>query len=953
MGSTPTELLWGIVNTVLVLLLQAGFICHEIGFGNSKNAQIVKQLFGLIVSALLFGIVGYRLMLADEGVTLTRIVADPLFLFQLMLCVTVATVIASTAANQLTVNAHLLMVALASGVVYPLLSQWMQGDVGWLVIRGFTDFSNATVVFGAGGAALLAIVWIVGHPEIPASEEIGMDGPGAFGALGILLLTIGWIGLTGGNAAPADAVVGQLTSNVLAAGAIGLLLGGVFSWWQHRALRVPTIATSVLTSLVAVAAGAHLYTPLTAVATGAIASVFVHLSLQMLHRRYFNPTLAAVPTYLVASVWGALAVALFAPAEALTVGRGQQMVVQLLGAAVVLVGTLGVYAPLLYVLKRFAPRFVSENMIYAVGVQDAVDAHQTYTDLMAVLERQSQTGDLTLRAPEEPFSEFGRIAQSYNRVIDRLAQNKQQSETILRSSMDGIVTIRQHDLMVLDMNPAAETIFGQQTDNLREVPIGALIDLKSLDDARSILQEALRTGHSFQFSAINFAGEQFPIEAVVSDAKLDNEDVYIATFRDITERYQAQAKLQELNDKLVEASRHQEAFVAAISHELRTPLNAILGMSQALAANVYGELGTRQRGATEKITESGRHLLELIDDILDLSKINSDEQVVEKHPLPVSYICTAALSMVQPQADEKGIRIRTKYDPDVVTVEADARRLKQILINLLNNAVKFTPSGGRVGLMVVGAPSTNEVHFIVWDNGIGIPAERQKDLFQPFVQLDNSPARQYGGVGLGLALVKQLVKLHNGSVSVLSEEGKGSRFVVTLPWPSYIQAQQQSQVAANNIAIELPPLEFVEPRRRTERPKKLTKQKILLADNNEATLTTLKDYLTMHGYEVLVARDGIEAVTMTAVDFPDLVLLDLQIREVDGFDALQQMRDEHAPDTLPIIVLTSNTQVGLREQCIEAGASVFMNKPVGPARLAHTIKRQLSEVQAVLERIPA
>ncbi|MGB1253617.1 MAG: ATP-binding protein, partial [Candidatus Promineifilaceae bacterium] len=912
MGSTPTELLWGIVNTVLVLLMQAGFICHEIGLGNSRHTQIIKQIMGLAVSVIFFGLAGYGLMFADESAAaasadLFRVpsgASSPLFLFQLMVCVTAVTVLTSAAANRLSITGHLLLVMLVSSVIYPLLMQWSQGRNGWLVRRGFIDLTGSATIFIGGGAVLLAIVLVIGHSQSHSADHTNHDANSAFGALGILLLTIGWIGFAGGHTVASDMLIGRMTLNVLVAAASGMLVGIVWSWWQSGLPRLADIATAVLVSLISIGAGVHLFSPLASAFAGVIVSLAVFVCARMLQKRHVHSALVAIPAYMLAGILGMMFVALLAPSVTLNLPRGAQLMTQLLAVIVVFVVAFVPVGLLLLLLKWTVPQFVFERTTYALASDGSGDAYQTYTDLMAVLEAQSETGDLSLRAPEEAFSEFGRIAQTYNRVISKLEQTNHQSETIIRSAMDGIVTIRQSDLAILGMNPAAETIFGQQTDNLRETPVSALIDLDSLEDASTILAEALRTGQSFQFSALNFTGARFPVEAVVSDAVLDGEAVYIATFRDITERYHAQAQLEELNERLVEASRHQEAFVAAISHELRTPLNAILGMSQALSANVYGEMASRQRGATEKITESGRHLLELIDDILDLSKLNSDEQVVEKHPLPVSYICNAALSMVQPQANEKKIRIRTKFDPQVVTVEADARRLKQILINLLNNAVKFTPENGRVGLMVVGAHSTNEVHFIVWDNGIGIPANRKKELFQPFVQLDSSPARQYGGVGLGLALVKQLVALHNGKINVISEVDKGSRFVVTLPWPKHLQAADDPRLSTTDLSMESVPFEA----NVTPRPSKADKGKptILLADNNEAMLTTLSDYLSRHGYEIVIARDGFDAVEKASSLNPDLVLIDVQIRDVGGLEAIQHMRSENGAVFLPIIALSSS-----------------------------------------------
>jgi signal transduction histidine kinase len=239
---------------------------------------------------------------------------------------------------------------------------------------------------------------------------------------------------------------------------------------------------------------------------------------------------------------------------------------------------------------------------------------------------------------------------------------------------------------------------------------------------------------------------------------------------------------QVTNAALARANRLKDEFLASMSHELRTPLNAILGLSEALQEGIYGDLSERQNYTLKHIESSGRHLLALINDILDISKIEAGQVQLEMELVWVESLCQASLQFVRQSAHKKQILVNFSVDPTLTTIQADGRRLKQILINLLSNAVKFTPEKGVIGLEVMGDTDNQMVHFTVWDTGIGIAPEDIDRLFQPFVQLDARLARHYTGTGLGLALVQRMVSMHEGHIQVESEVGKGSHFTVSLPW---------------------------------------------------------------------------------------------------------------------------------------------------------------------------
>ncbi len=303
-------------------------------------------------------------------------------------------------------------------------------------------------------------------------------------------------------------------------------------------------------------------------------------------------------------------------------------------------------------------------------------------------------------------------------------------------------------------------------------------------------------------------GSSFPVEyhsnAIYSDGKLVGA---VVNFSDISERKRAEAELRKAHDALAEERAHlaervrertaeldraneelartaqaKDEFLAAMSHELRTPLTSILGLSETMEDGLLGRLTEQQAKAAHTIHENGTHLLELINEVLDMSRVASGRVKLHLDQVPVNQLWDASLRLIRPAAKAKGLDVRARIDPDVRLLRGDSRRLKQMLVNLLGNAVKFTPEGGTIGLDVRGDKARRQVHISVWDTGVGIPAEQRDRLFKPFVQLDSKLSRQYDGTGLGLALANGMAELHGGSIEVESTLDEGSRFDVTLPW---------------------------------------------------------------------------------------------------------------------------------------------------------------------------
>jgi CheY-like chemotaxis protein len=366
-----------------------------------------------------------------------------------------------------------------------------------------------------------------------------------------------------------------------------------------------------------------------------------------------------------------------------------------------------------------------------------------------------------------------------------------------------------------------------------------------------------------------------------------------------------------------------------MSHELRTPLTGILGLSEALQLNTYGELNERQQRTLKNIEESGRHLLELINDILDLSKIEAGKLDLNFVPCSVADVCQASLQLTKGMAHQKNQIVNYSPPTEHILVQADVRRFKQILVNLLSNAVKFTPKDGEIGLEVHLDDAGQSVDLTVWDKGIGIKDEDLGRLFQPFTQIDSSLAREYSGTGLGLSLVRRLVELHNGSVKGESTPGQGSRFTVTLPCSLPVAAPEP----------RIPHFENGEDDGASKHTRSSTLPRVFVVDDAEVTLEMLEDYLTAKQYRVFTARSGFELLRRVVEVHPHVIVLDIQMPGMDGMEVTRKLRAHTDPAVAatPIIAVTALAMSGDRERCMEAGANEYMSKPVRLGELAKVI----------------
>ena len=436
--------------------------------------------------------------------------------------------------------------------------------------------------------------------------------------------------------------------------------------------------------------------------------------------------------------------------------------------------------------------------------------------------------------------------------------------------------------------------------------------------------------------------------------------------QELTERHQVETQLRQSNQQLAvsnqelaDATRLKDEFLANMSHELRTPLNAILGMSEGLQDEVFGSITARQRKSLSLIEKSGKHLLALINDILDLSKIEANKFELELTDVSIQDLCRNSLLFIKELALRKQIRLTTQL-PDYlhrINIQIDDRRCRQVLINLLSNAVKFTPAGGSIALDVRVidrqgdggkldktnataiehiAPAPQQIVFSIIDTGIGIAPEHMDKLFQSFVQIDSSLSRQYAGTGLGLALVKRIVEMHGGTVSAQSELNRGSCFTVALPF--YPSAEI---IVPPSLPVDYPLTINPEPTPAGQ------KAVILVVEDNQANMETTIGYLKSRGYRPIEAVNGHMAIDLAQIHHPDIILMDIQMPNMDGFTAIRQIRQMPECAEIPIVALTALAMPLDRQKCLDAGANEYVTKPVKLSQLVAMIEALLKSVPPI------
>ena len=536
------------------------------------------------------------------------------------------------------------------------------------------------------------------------------------------------------------------------------------------------------------------------------------------------------------------------------------------------------------------------------------------------------------------------------RAEKSLEEMRAQFRSILDNATD-VITYVSISGKILDVNARVEQVFGYRPEEIvgkHFIRLG-ILPIRDIPRTVSLFRRTLRDGQADQFVELELkhknggsvfveVGTQF----IVQDGKVKG---VVNIFRDITERRRVLNELTTAKKAAEAASRAKSEFLANMSHEIRTPMTAILGFTDVLSSKVSDPEGL---DATKTIQRNGEYLLSILNDILDLSKIEAGKIQIERHPCSPFQIVSEVMSLMRIRAEAKNLTLSAEYPgpiPEVIL--SDPTRLRQILINLVGNAIKFTEVGGIRLVISFVQDEENQpgLRFDVIDTGIGMTEEQILGLFQPFAQGNRSTRKDSSGTGLGLAITKRLVDMLGGEVSVQSVPGIGSTFTVTMETGPLDGVRMRDHAAEAAVASSTPEragLHF----------QKSLDCRVLLAEDGPDNQRLLSFLLSKRGAEVKVVENGhlaLEAALEAAdAGYPfDVVLMDMQMPLMDGYEATERLRSLGYRG--PIVALTAHAMKEDRQKCLDAGCDEYLAKPIDRERLLTVVAEQASRVSVLSE----
>ena len=514
------------------------------------------------------------------------------------------------------------------------------------------------------------------------------------------------------------------------------------------------------------------------------------------------------------------------------------------------------------------------------------------------------------------------------RLNEALRNSESRIRTIVNTAVDGIITADSRGI-ITSFNPAAEKVFGYRAEELIGKNLKILMPSPYMEEHDTYLANYLQTGKrkiigkGREAVAQRKDGTTFPLDLSVSEMRLGEERMFTGIIRDITERKVAEGELLKAKENAEEANKTKSEFLANMSHEIRTPMNSILGFTQLLLDE---ELSVSQQEMVETVKGSADRLLRLIDEILDLSKIEADSIVLEEVPFTMDSLVLEAIQLIRPRVAEKAVKIRFALEEGSQWVMGDPTRVRQVLLNLLANASKFTEQG-EILTTVKTLEETKDrflMEVAVGDTGIGISEDKLDTVFEVFTQADGSTTRKYGGTGLGLTISQRLINMMGGEIKVESRAGKGSTFRFSV-WFKKGPAEAGPDKA---------PVE-------TGEEKEIDRGfEILLVEDDLANQRMTMLMLEKMGHAVELAEDGVEAVEMAQTRTYDIILMDIQMPRMGGIEATEKLRQ--AGVSTPIVAMTASVMKGDRERLLEAGMDDYIAKPIRRDIVRDTLNRYVN-----------
>lgn len=552
-----------------------------------------------------------------------------------------------------------------------------------------------------------------------------------------------------------------------------------------------------------------------------------------------------------------------------------------------------------------------------------------------------------------------RVEEERMKLDQRLRDQHFYTRSLIESNIDALMTTDPRGI-ITDVNKQTETLTGRTRDELIGAPFKSCFTDPERAEAgiNRVLVEGEVRDYELTARALDGTLTDVSFNASTFHDRDRRLQGVFASARDMTDLKRYERRLQRTNAELEEASRMKSEFLANMSHELRTPLSAIIGFSELMKDGLVGTLSEQQERFVFDIFNSGQHLLALINDILDLSKVEAGKMELDLEPVPVATLVENSLTIIREKAAKRNVRLELDADPEVGTIRLDPRKVNQILYNLLSNAVKFSNDGGRVVLRThrVGAEDVGRrvspwagrsfatedsdfpefLRITVSDEGVGISEEAMHHLFQPFTQVDSGLGRKFEGTGLGLAMVKLLAELHGGGVAMESASGQGSIFTVWLPMRApdtestpVTESTQSSGSTQGSESTRARPagsasVDVVADTRRTA----------LIVEGDLKSADLIRLQLEGEGFTVLHAFTAEEALLLARQQPPTLITLDILLPRMDGWEFLSLLRETPELSRIPVVIVSIAADAA---KGFSLGAAAVMEKPVSHKELGDAL----------------
>jgi PAS domain S-box-containing protein len=527
----------------------------------------------------------------------------------------------------------------------------------------------------------------------------------------------------------------------------------------------------------------------------------------------------------------------------------------------------------------------------------------------------------------------------------KLRESETRIRMLVDNVVDGIITINEHGI-IESFNPAAEQIFGYHADELIGKNVNMLMPEPYHSEHDSYIQNYNATciakiiGIGREVEGQHKDGSIFPLDLAVSEMWMGNQRMFVGIVRNITERKQAEIALKQAKEEAESANRAKSEFLANMSHEIRTPMNAVIGFSELLSTLVTDK---KQKGYLDSIQTAGKSLLTLISDILDLSKIEAGRLEIQYDAVNPYTLFNELKQIFAGKIAEKNLEFRIDIDKKLPSaLRLDEVRLRQVLLNMIGNAIKFTDKGYiKLSVKVQIPKNTFEKEDIfdlilsVEDTGIGIPSEQQEMIFDSFRQQDGQSTRKYGGTGLGLAISKRLVEMMNGHISVKSTVGSGSVFEITLRNVDVFSTK------SNNTQEETCDLKDIF----------FEKAQILVVDDIESNRLLIKEWLSQLNLDVIEAEDGQKSLLFAKESHPVLIIMDLKMPIMDGYEATQQLKENPSTQDIPVIALTASVTLDEKAKIKANGFDGYLSKPVNLQSIIKELCRYLTYTEKPTESV--